>query len=268
MWRFIIFIVRSICGLQDNSCSQFCVRFFVSAVAIFPTFGVANDDSFPEPIDKVNELISKVDKNTDSVSWLLSEAVCKGYTGWDGDGFESCELELLAAGTIPALVIVSDCGDHLCSVDRYIWYNDAKAPYHRSDYGPISVEVSPDHEFLLVGSLQTRDGVVIGAQTRRIHFGTGNNSFFAPCISAVLSPDKNEYFCRNMNGDVLKAPLRGGVFTPVVKAALPEGESTKIGGAFDDFPGPVRFVGDNIIEFDHYLSSEEVITQRYQLSSP
>jgi hypothetical protein len=196
----------------------------------------------------------------------VDEAQCRQLTGFAKSGFEHCDLSLLANGTAPCVAVVYDCGAHLCSVDYFIWYGKEQAPYTPALAQSSGFEVSPDHRYLIRSDIFHEQDVPFnpsGGATFRFDRRSGKSERIADCFSTRLSPNARWYVCRDLGGNVLRFPVQGGKLQTVVTAKLPDGERLKLGGAFDDYPTPVRFPSATELEYDLYLlESENVVTLR------
>lgn len=195
----------------------------------------------------------------------IDEAACRPLVPRHTGAIEHCAVELLANGTAPALAVVSDCGEHTCTVVYYVWHETDRDPYRFDPPGLVTLEVSPDHRYLLVGELgysEESPFVPDHALTRRLEFETGARNTVADCLSPRLSPKNRWYLCRNLRGDVLKFPAEFGPTTLVVHASLPPGDEVKLGGPFEDFPAPVEFIAPGRVRYSLYLRNREEVVEQ------
>jgi hypothetical protein len=192
----------------------------------------------------------------------MTEEECRKLTGFDGSEIARCDVVLLASHTAPCVIVVHDCGAHLCDTDYYVWHGGANEPYHYRDGGSATVEVSPDHRHLIVSGLVYGEPTAPpeAGQTERIDFASGRREPFASCLSTVLSPRGRYYLCRDLAGRVLSFPVAGGALTVVVAKEVPPDDPIKIGGAFADYPAPVEFKDASTFTYTLYLQSERVVT--------
>lgn len=191
------------------------------------------------------------------------EATCRAVTGFAEPLFDRCSVTLLANGTAVSVDVSYDCGEHSCSAESFVWYGDDPGPYRVT--GTMPLEVTPDHRYLLVSELTYPEFPLppIGGRTLRIDRNTGANEPFFDCFSAVLSPKSRYYVCRDINANVLRVSVKGGQPELVVRAQLPPDERVKLGGPFGDFPGPVRFLNPNELEYEVFQdNSGDVVEYR------
>jgi hypothetical protein len=79
----------------------------------------------------------------------------------------------------------------------------------------------------------------------------------------VLSPKSRYYVCRDLDANVLRVSVKGGPPELVVGVKLPPGEHVKLGGAFNDYPAPVRFLSPRELEYQVFLGeSGDVVEHR------
>lgn len=203
---------------------------------------------------------------------------CRRITGYE-QPFESCGLYPAALGTAGVLAIVESCGAHLCDVKYWVFARDDLTWVSEKTYGGLDLEVSPDHELLLIGRLMPTDDLPDGQLppigpdgpmwtyelgTEFIDLQSRNRVLDVPCGSMVISPERRYYVCRDVAGNVLRMPIdleKGDKPKRVVTAELPEGDTIKLGGSFDDYPGPVRFSTDGTLEYDLFLNSGDTLTR-------
>jgi hypothetical protein len=219
----------------------------------------------PHPaLAKILQLFERAAGDAAPTTGQLDEASCRELTGVQVKNFDRCTLELLANGTAPAVGVTYDCGGDSCSSQVFVWYGDESAPYHLPD-GSSPLEVSPDHEYLLIGELLYDDESLIPKGARTVRFGrkTQKTEPFLDCFSARLSPGGNWYVCRDLSANVYKVPVSGGKPQLVVRAELPKGETIKVGGPFGDYPEPVTFPSGRELEYELFLNeSGEVLKRR------
>lgn len=208
--------------------------------------------------------LASVDDRSRSNSVGLDEADCRVWTGFEGAAIERCELALLANGTAPCVSVIYDCGAHLCETETYLWFGDNSAPRRVQGGGVDTLELSPDHRYLIRSELVHSDEpntspLPEGARTLQEDLSTGETKTIASCLSTVLSPGNRYYVCRDLAGNVLRFPISGGPLELVAEARVPENERLKLGGSFSDYPQPVEFSGDGRMKFSLYLQSETVL---------
>lgn len=185
-------------------------------------------------------------------------------TGFQGPPIDRCELVLLANGTAPCVSVIYDCGAHLCEVESFLWYGEHSEPrpIHGAALGTL--EVSPDHRYLIRSELVYSDEPATvplpeSGRTVQEELDTGQLKTLASCLSTVLSPGNRYYVCRDLAGNVLRFPVIGGPLELLVQAKIPETDRVKVGGPFSDYPQPVEFSADNRMKFTLYLQSETVL---------
>jgi hypothetical protein len=191
----------------------------------------------------------------------MTEDECRKLTGFDGPEIARCDVVLLASHTAPCVIVVHDCGAHLCDTDYYLWHGGANEPYHYRDGGSTTVEVSPDHRHLIVSGLVHGEPSAPpeAGETERIDFASGRREPLASCLSTVLSPRGRYYFCRDLAGRVLRFPAAGGALSVVVAPEVPPDDAVRIGGPFADYPAPVEFKDASTFTYTLYLQSERVV---------
>jgi hypothetical protein len=214
--------------------------------------------------------------------WAYAHATtpdfCRRITEYD-EPFESCRLYPAALGTAGVLAVVHDCGAHLCDVKYWVFARDELTWVSEKTYGGLDLEVSPDHSLLLIGQLVPTSDLPDGEMppigpsgpmwtyelvTEFIDIATRRSVFDIPCGSMVLSPGGRYYVCRDTAGHVLRIPATSPQNTAperVVTIELPEDETIKLGGSFQDYPGAVRFPTEATLEYDLFLSSGDMITR-------
>ena len=203
---------------------------------------------------------------------------CRRITGYE-QSFESCRLYPAALGTAGVLAIVESCGAHLCDVKYWVFARDDLTWVSEKTYGGLDLEVSPDHELLLIGRLMPTDDLPDGQlppmgpsgpmwtyelTTEFVDLESRNRVLDVPCGSMVISPERRYYVCRDVAGHVLRMPIdleKGDKPKRVVTAELPEGDTIKLGGSFNDYPGPVRFPTNTTLEYDLFLNSGDTLTR-------
>ena len=183
------------------------------------------------------------------------ESVCKTLVKAPAE-VEECHLDYLANGTAAIFTTVSECGGHLCDVTFHI-FTEGRQPYVAESYGPVTWEISPDHQYLLRGELSEYPDVSV--RTVRKNLDTGKEEHFADCLSPKLSPGGKWYLCRDIKGNVARVPVGGGAMTIIERPTIPKGERVKVGGPFSDYPGPVTFLSDTRYEYSVYTTDEEVV---------
>jgi len=161
------------------------------------------------------------------VKRALSESWCRAHTGYaPAEPFESCSVELLGAGAVLLLRIVTECGGDSCGVRG--WVHTRQKPGFTAVPGDLggNVAASPTGEFLVIDT-ETPEGVQADSPVRhealvleRIDLPTFTRRPFAPCFSAVLSPRARFFVCRDRAGNVLRVPVAGGRPERVARSGL------------------------------------------------
>jgi hypothetical protein len=199
----------------------------------------------------------------------IDDAACRPLVHFDGPPIAHCTIALLANGTAPAIAVSYDCGAHRCDTQYYVFHDKDPTPYHFDPQGaPVTLEVSPDHQYLLVGELAYADDdealplVPETGRTDRIEFSTGVRSAVADCISARLSPAGRHYVCRSLEGDVLEFPVAFGDLKVLARADTSTPEQVAVGGSPDDYPDAVEFLPDGRLRYRLYLASQNALVER------
>jgi len=186
------------------------------------------------------------------VKRALSESWCRTHTGYGpAEPFESCSVELLGAGAVLLLRIVTECGGDSCGVRG--WVHTRQKPGFTAVPGDLggTVAASPTGEFLVIDAA-TSVGVPADKPARdpfggrdelvldRIDLPTFTRRPFAPCFSAVLSPRARFFVCRDRAGNVLRVPVAGGRPERVARSGLLPRDVDWVPYAYV-YPGPVDF---------------------------
>lgn len=209
------------------------------------------------------------------LKWMLDERRqsgerlrewCREQSGFAaGRSFESCDLESLGDGAALLLTFVLECGGDSCSTEGYVasplLRGFARVPH---DIGGGAI-ASPRGDALFV-SLTTPvvlptpgeqppdepprdpwggDEALIFA---RIALPSMEMTSVAPCFSPAFSPKGRWILCRDLAGNVLKVPPRGGKPTLVASSGLKKGEVYFVWYAYI-WPDPVEFVSDDRLKF-------------------
>ncbi|MGC4089475.1 MAG: hypothetical protein QM756_16610 [Polyangiaceae bacterium] len=98
-------------------------------------------------------------------------------------------------------------------------------------------------------------------ETWSLDRSTGKNQKLFDCFSARLSPRGRYYLCRDLNANVLRVPVSGGPPELVAKAVLPPDTTVKLGGPFDDYPAPVRFIDERTLEYEVFVYETDEVNK-------
>jgi len=146
--------------------------------------------------------------------FYLGEAWCVQRIGLPrGTVLERCKVLDISNGRVAVLIVISNCEIEHCDADYWI-FSDRRGLRRSPIKLDFELVVSPDHQFMYVGEIQSSpEGQK--AQLTRIELKTLKHRKVADCAAPVLSPSKRSIACRDASGDVHRFSLPDGPLEPV-----------------------------------------------------